>query len=110
MWSNLWIIIVIGIGTYMMRAGSIFLGSRMQWSQKTKEWLYFVSPAVLGALLGPLLFLDGQKFIPILHNKILFAAIPTIVIAWYSRNLWLTILVGVISYSGVQYVFNWLGW
>lgn len=110
MWSNFWIIIVLGIGTYMMRAGSILLGSQMQWSDKTKEWLYFVSPAVLGSLLGPLIFLEGQQFIPILHNRILFASVPTIIVAWYSRNLWLTITVGVVGYTCVHYLFDLLGW
>lgn len=109
-WSNFWIIIVIGIGTYIMRAGSILLGSQMQWSDKTKQWLYFVSPAVLGALLGPLLFLKEQRFVPILQNPILFASIPTVAVAWYFRNLWLTIVVGLISYSCVYYVFYRLGW
>lgn len=108
--SNIWIVLVIGLGTYLMRAGSILLGSQVEWSAKTKEWLYYVSPAVLGALLGPLLFMNGTQFIPIMHNAVLWGAIPTVIVAWYSRNLWLTIAVGVISYTGVQYLLNWLGW
>ena len=108
--SNIWIVLVIGLGTYLMRAGSILLGSQVEWSAKTKEWLYYVTPAVLGALLGPLLFMNGTQFIPIMHNAVLWGAIPTVIVAWYSRNLWLTIAVGVISYTGVQYLLNWLGW
>lgn len=105
MTSELWIIIIIGIGTYLFRALSLQLGSRIQWSKKTKEWLSYVSPAVLGALLGPLLFLQGDRIIPLMDNKIFLAAIPTMIIAWFARRLLLTVAVGVACYA----ILLWVG-
>ncbi|MOA08642.1 Branched-chain amino acid transport protein (AzlD) [compost metagenome] len=105
MTSELWIITIIGIGTYLFRALSLQLGSRIQWSTKTKEWLSYVSPAVLGALLGPLLFLQDDGIIPLMDNKILLAAIPTMIVAWLTRRLLLTVAVGVACYAIVFYIF-----
>ncbi|WP_410770035.1 AzlD domain-containing protein [Fontibacillus sp. BL9] len=102
--STLWIILLIGLGTYLFRAGSLILGSRIKWSERTKEWLSFVSPAVLGALLGPLLLLQKEQWVPISDNKLLIAAIPTMVIAWWSRRLLLTVASGVIIYAVVYHI------
>ncbi|MDU4694970.1 MULTISPECIES: AzlD domain-containing protein [Paenibacillus] len=104
--TQLWIIILIGAGTYLLRAGSLVLGSRVQWSETTKEWLSYVSPAVLGALIGPLLLLKDGEWIPLTENLMLFAAIPTMIIAWWSRRLLLTVAAGVLFYAGVH---AWIG-
>ncbi|AZK48328.1 AzlD domain-containing protein [Paenibacillus lentus] len=102
--SQLWIILLIGAGTYMFRAVSLVLGSRMQWSERTKEWLSYVSPAVLGALLGPLLLLNDGQWVPIRDNTMLLAAIPTILVAWWTRRLLLTVVSGIGFYTIVYYL------
>ncbi|OMG45968.1 branched-chain amino acid transport [Paenibacillus macerans] len=99
-----WIIMMIGAGTYLLRAGSLVLGSRIKWSERTKEWLSFVSPAVLGALIGPLLLLDDGEWIPLMENKMLLAAIPTMAVAWWSRRLLLTVAAGIAFYAAVYYL------
>ncbi|MCK8485845.1 AzlD domain-containing protein [Paenibacillus sp. MBLB2552] len=104
--TQLWVIILIGAGTYLLRAGSLVLGSRVRWSESTKKWLSFVSPAVLGALIGPLLLLQEGKWIPLANNSMLFAAIPTMIIAWWSRRLLLTVAAGVVFYAGFHALFG----
>ncbi|MGG4555249.1 MULTISPECIES: AzlD domain-containing protein [Paenibacillus] len=101
--SQLWIILLIGAGTYLFRAGSLVLGSRVQWSERTKEWLSYVSPAVLGALLGPLLLLDEGQWVPIKDNIMLLAAIPTIATAWWTRRLLLTVTAGIACFAVLYY-------
>ncbi|MBA9085812.1 branched-subunit amino acid transport protein [Fontibacillus solani] len=102
--SELWIIMIIGIGTYLFRAVSLLLGSRLQWSKRTKEWLSYVSPAVLGALLGPLLLLQDDQLVSLTENKVLLASIPTIIVAWSTRRLLLTVTAGVIFYAAIYYL------
>ncbi|MGG6312807.1 AzlD domain-containing protein [Paenibacillus macerans] len=101
--TQLWIIILIGAGTYLLRAGSLVLGSRVKWSEPTKEWLSYVSPAVLGALIGPLLLLRDGEWMPLADNAMLFAAVPTMLIAWWSRRLLLPVAAGVLFYAGIVY-------
>ncbi|WP_055109140.1 AzlD domain-containing protein [Paenibacillus ihumii] len=101
--SQLWMILLIGAGTYLFRAGSLVLGSRVQWSERTKEWLAYVSPAVLGALLGPLLLLNDGQWIPIKDNTMLLAAVPTVAIAWWTRRLLFTVAAGIAFYAALYY-------
>lgn len=93
-------ILIIGAGTYLLRAGSLSLGSRISWPEWVKDWLSYVGPAVLGALLGPILFLpNNNHWVPIVHNTKLLAAVPTVAVAWVSRHLLLTVLTGVLCYA-----------
>lgn len=90
-----WETVVIGAGTYLIRALSLSGGSRIRWPDAAKTWLSFVAPAVLGALLGPLVFLPGNHWVPLLHNPTWMAAVPTVIVGGVSRNLFLTVAVGV---------------
>jgi branched-subunit amino acid transport protein len=98
-------IFVIGAGTYLIRGGSLSWGSRMVWPVWVQNWLSFVAPAVLGALLGPLLLLPNHHFVPLIHNPTLIAAIPTAIAGWYTRNLLWTVAVGVISFAVISHWF-----
>lgn len=104
MLTKLWIILVLGVGTYLIRAGSLSLGSRVSWSEGTRRWLSYVSPAVLGALLGPMLLMQDNKWVPIIENKMLLAALPAILVAWKSRHLLWTVVAGIVSYAAVYYL------
>ncbi len=95
--------LVIGLGTYLLRAGSLSLGSRITWPVWLKNWLPFVTPAVLGALIGPLLFMPNGQTLSIWHNATLLAAVPTIITAWLSRHLLITVTVGIVSFAVITH-------
>lgn len=90
--------LAIGLGTYVIRAGSLSLGSRVRWPAWAKNGLSFVTPAVLGALIGPELFMPGGH-IGGIGNATLLAAIPTAAVAWFSRNLLWTVGAGVLVFA-----------
>lgn len=94
-----WIIAVTGVGTYLFRAGSLVLGSRVKWNERTKEWLSYVSPAVLGAMLGPVLLLSDNRWVSVTDNAVLLAALPTMLIAWKTRRFLLTVTSGILLYA-----------
>lgn len=98
-----WIIAVTGVGTYLFRAGSLVLGSRVKWNERTKEWLSYVSPAVLGAMLGPVLLLSDNRWVSVMDNAVLLAALPTMLIAWKTRRFLLTVTAGILLYALIQY-------
>lgn len=98
-----WIIAVTGVGTYLFRAGSLVLGSRVKWNERTKEWLSYVSPAVLGAMLGPVLLLSDNRWVSVTDNAVLLAALPTMLIAWKTRRFLLTVTAGILLYALIQY-------
>ncbi len=98
-------IIAIGTGTYLFRAGSLSFGSRIAWPLWARKWLSFVTPAVLGALLGPMLLLPNNHFVQPLHNMTLIAAIPTVIVGWFSHYLLATVAIGVICFALLSHWF-----
>ncbi|GIO38048.1 hypothetical protein J41TS12_29090 [Paenibacillus antibioticophila] len=99
-----WIIAVTGVGTYLFRAGSLVLGSRVKWNERTKEWLSYVSPAVLGAMLGPVLLLSDNRWVSVTDNAVLLAALPTMLIAWKTRRFLLTVTSGILLYALISHL------
>jgi branched-subunit amino acid transport protein len=98
--SPLWTeTLLIGLGTYLMRALSLSFGSRAAWPAWVRSWLSFITPAVLGALLGPQLLLADHQVVSPLHNPALWAAVPTAFMGWWKRSLFWTVAVGVAAYA-----------
>lgn len=60
-----------------------------------RRWLDFVPVAVMAALVGPDIFIYEGKFDLSTSNLFLMVSIPTFLVAWKSRNYFLTIAVGI---------------
>ena len=99
MLSLLLVVLVVGIGTYVIRAVSLVWGSHIAWPAWAETWLSFVTPAVLGALLGPLILLPAGHWLLPWRNPTLLASVPTVLVAWFTRNLLLTVFVGVVAFA-----------
>lgn len=95
--------VLIGIGTYLFRSGSLSLGSRIAWPEGVRTWLSFVTPAVLGALLGPMILMQNNRVIALSHSADLLAALPTCVVAWFTRHLLLTVATGVVCFAIIRH-------
>lgn len=100
----LFITLTVGTCTYLIRTVSLSLGSRIQFPPWAREWLSFVTPAVLGALLGPTLFLVNGSLSITWRNLYLLSAIPTFLVAWKTKNLLWTILAGLVTYGVLQHI------
>ena len=70
-----------------------------------RKSLYFVSPAVLSAIIFPELFLHDGSFNVSLENTRLLAGLIAIVVAWFSRNTLITIIVGMAALFLLQILF-----
>ncbi len=60
-----------------------------------RHWLSFVPVAVMAALVGPDIFIYEGSFNVGPSNLFLMAALPALVVAWWSKNYFLTIVVGI---------------
>lgn len=90
------LILAMTAATYLPRLLPILLLSRRKLPFIVERWLSYVPVAVLATLLGPVLFLpDGQFTLKISLNPHFWAAIPALAIAVISRNMFLTVLVGI---------------
>ncbi len=69
------------------------------------RWMGFVPVAVLAAMVGPGLFMpDGVAVAPLRDNPALWASLPTMALAFFTRNFLATVLFSVVSMAAVRIV------
>lgn len=101
---TLWVILLAaGLLTYAMRLSFILLWGKIELPAWLQRSLRFVPPAVLTAIFFPELVLPGGKFDLSLGNARLIAGTLAALVAWRTRNIVLTILVGMGALLLIQY-------
>ena len=70
-----------------------------------RKALHYVPPAVLSAIVFPELLLPGGTWNLSLENYRLLAGLAAVLVAWFSRNILVTILAGMIVLFLLQFVF-----
>ena len=96
--AYLWTIIIGGLlVTYLIRLSFILLIPRDRFPERFRRGLRFVPPAVLSALITPELLRPGGVWDLSLGNERLFAGLIAIIVAWQTKNTWLTILSGMVA-------------
>ncbi len=92
---TLWLTMVaIGIATFAIRFSFIYLFGRYEIPDRLRRALRFVPPAVLTAIVFPELLMPGGVFDFSLWNGRLLAGTLAALVAWRTKNVVLTILVG----------------
>lgn len=94
---NLWLIVAAaGIGTFAIRLSMLVFVHPSALPLLVREALRFVSPAVLAAIILPAVLYVGQdeRFSAGAGNERMLAALIASGVAWATRNVWLTIGVG----------------
>lgn len=84
------------IVTYIPRMVPLVLLSKIQLPPLFLKWLKYIPVAVLSALLFPGIMLPGGSLAFGLDNKSLLASIPCFAVAAKTKNLFLTVLVGIV--------------
>lgn len=100
---NLWLVILgAGVITYGIRVSFILLLGKIDFPDPIKRALRFVPTAVFSAIIFPDLFLQTGKLYLSLDNYRLIAGLLAAVIAWRTRSVFWTILVGMVSLFVIQ--------
>ena len=90
-----WLVILgMGLVTYAIRLSLIALLGRMQVPPLVQRGLRFVPPAVLSAIIFPELLRPSGALDLSLGNVRLLAGIVAMLVAWSTKNVLLTIAVG----------------
>lgn len=94
------LLVVIGMGavTYALRVGSLLLAERLPRSVWLGSFLKFVPVAVLSAIVGLVVLIQGGVLAlsPIANPRVP-AAVIAILVAWRTRSMLPTIAVGMIA-------------
>jgi branched-subunit amino acid transport protein len=95
---NEWLIIVMaGVGTFAIRLSWLAVARAGGIPAPLREALHYVTPAVIAAIIAPAVLYVGDTAdleLNAIDNERIVAALAAGVIAWATRNVWLTIGVG----------------
>ncbi|MFZ5878657.1 MAG: AzlD domain-containing protein [Chloroflexota bacterium] len=86
--------LAIGLGTFLLRFLFIYLFGKIEMPAPLRRALRFVPAAALAALVFPALTHPAGHLDLSLHNVRLLAGLGGALVAWKTRNVLLTILVG----------------
>jgi branched-subunit amino acid transport protein len=93
---------IAGLLTFLTRLSFIALLGRFELPPLAARALRFVPPAVLSAIIVPELVLRGGELQLGWRNARLLAGVAAALVAWKSRNVFLTIAVGMAALWGLQ--------
>ena len=100
---NIWLVmIIIGVITFLTRLSFIALQDKLQMPDIISRGLKYVPTAVLTAIIVPELLLTSGSLDISFGNARLFAGILAGLVAWRTKNVFLTILVGMLALWLVQ--------
>ena len=102
-------ITILGMGmvTYLPRLLPVLLLSSKKLPPLVIAWLRFIPVAVLAAMLLPSLVVNDATQLDFSSSNLFFwAAIPTFLVAWKTRSLFDSVIVGMVVVSLARY----LGW
>jgi branched-subunit amino acid transport protein len=97
---NIWLVMLLGgLVTFGMRFSLIYLlaEGRFRVPEMMRRALHYVPPAVFSAIVFPELFLRDEVLTLSLDNSRLLAGLVAVLVAWFSQNTLITIIVGMIA-------------
>lgn len=96
--SQLWLIVLGGmVTTYLTRLSFVALVPQERLPSFFRRGLGYIPSAVLAAILFPELLLTGGALDLTLGNQRLLAGIAAALVAWRTKNTWLTIASGILA-------------
>lgn len=94
----LWGIILGGmVATYATRLSFTVLVPQERLPRSFRRGLAYVPPAVLSAIILPGLVRPDGPLDLLLHNHRMLAGLLAALIAWRTRNVWATIIIGMVA-------------
>lgn len=98
------VILGLAAGTFLLRIVPMAVLTRVAFPGWLERWLRLVPGAVLAASLAQALLVRDGRLALELTNVSLLAAVPAFVVAWRTRSVVLTMLVGMAAYVLLQNV------
>ncbi|WP_097458654.1 AzlD domain-containing protein [Mangrovitalea sediminis] len=102
--KDFWFTIVgAGLITLVLRLSFIALSDVLKLPPLAQRALHFVPPAILSALVWPTVVIRHGQLDLSVHNFYLIATLIAAIVAWRTRNIFLTLLVGMAAFWLLQY-------
>ena len=101
---NVWLTLLMGgLITFGIRFSFIYLFGKFHIPETVRKAMHYVPPAVLSAIVFPELLLYNGTLNLSLDNDRLLAGLIAVLVAWFSKNTLVTILVGMLALLLLQF-------
>jgi len=101
---NIWLTLLMGgLITFGIRFSFIYLFGKFHIPETVRKAMHFVPPAVLSAIVFPELLLHNGALNLSFDNDHLLAGLIAVLVAWFSKNTLVTILVGMLALLLLQF-------
>lgn len=101
----IWAVLLSSFLTLALKITPVTILKGNSFPQILRRWLDFVPVAVMAALVGPDIFIYDNKLDFSTSNLFLLVSIPTLIVAWKSKNYFITIAFGI----GLVIIARYLG-
>jgi len=99
------VILGAGLATYCTRFPLLLIADKRRMPQGLAKFMSFIAPAVLTALIVPAIFIRQGNIYISLNNDYLLSAIVTVLAAYSSRNMFITVVTGLCAVALFVFVF-----
>ncbi|MDM8520416.1 AzlD domain-containing protein [Anaerolineales bacterium HSG6] len=109
--TEIYVVIGMALVTFFIRYSMFAVSGQIQLPVYMTQVLRYVPPAVLTAITVPAVLMPhGEQVELTTNNPYLIGALVACAVGWYSRNLLLTIVVGMVAFLGWQWILTmWMG-
>ncbi len=91
--------------TFLIRYGLIGMSGQIKLSSSVMQMLRYVPPAVLMAIVAPAVLMPGGDQLMLSYtNARLVGAITAILVSYWTKNLLLTIILGMVAFFSWQWL------
>jgi branched-subunit amino acid transport protein len=99
----LWLLLGMAVVTFLPRFLPMVFLTRWTLPEKIKIGLDYIPVAILSAIVFPILFSTGNGKVGI-EPHLLLSAIPVFLFAYKMKNLWGSVILGMLIYWGLGFV------
>jgi branched-subunit amino acid transport protein len=92
------------LATYFTRFPLMLLSGKWNVPLKLDRFLSFIAPAVLTALIAPAVVIRQGRLDISLSNKYIVAAIVTVIVSYFSKNMLASVITGVCTVGMLMYI------
>lgn len=103
--NEIFLIAGMALVTFLTRYSVLTVSDRLKFPNRLVRALHYVPPAILTAIIVPAVLIPtGSTVVFSYTNARLIGAVIAFSVGWFSQNLLLTIVLGMLSFLGWQWV------
>jgi 4-azaleucine resistance transporter AzlC len=92
-----WLLIGMALVTFLPRFIPLAIFTRWAPPERIKRMLHFMPTAIMAAIVFPVLFSSAQGKL-IFEPRVLLSALPVFLLAFKTKNLWASVILGMLTY------------